>query len=175
MLVLNSNISPFFVLIAVDPTTAPELFMSMAHTPDCDKVQRALAMGPSPQVPQPPLDPRAVAAVALRSLATLGPEVILTPEESANMISPFLDHGNDLVRASVAMHQLSRLPPRRKELLRRLLRYLKRLALFSDVCSVAGLSMSVGPALFQPEKLPMATGAVGLMNAAVQCANLLIR
>ena len=132
-------------------------------------------MGSSPQAPQPPLDPRAVAAVALRSLATLGPEVILTPDEAANMIAPFLQHGNDLVRVSVVAHQLTRLQLRQKELLKRLFRYLKRLALFSDVCAVGGLAQSVGPALFQPQKLPMGAGAAELMNATVQCASLLIK
>ncbi len=148
----------------------------MAHTPECDRALKTLAGGPpDPLVPLPPLDPRAVAAVALRSLATLGSQQLLSPDECATLIAPFLQNGNDLVRVSVAMHLLNRLPERRRMPLQRLLRYLKRLASFSDTCTVPGLAQSVGLALLQPEKLPMGTTATNLTAAAVQCAGLLIK
>ena len=165
-----------FLIISVDPTTAPELFMSMAYTPECDRAYRALAAGPpNPAVPLPPLDPRAVASVALRSLASLGPHHLLAPDECATLIAPFLQQGNDLVRLSVVMHLLNRLPERRRKPLQGMLRYLKRLATFSDTCSIPGLAQSVGLAILQPENLPLGTTATGLTAAAVQCATLLIK
>lgn len=170
------TIMTFILCLAVEPTEAPELFMSMAHTPECDRAQRALSSAAlDRKVPLPPLDPRAVAAVALRSLAVLGPQQLLTAEEAIILLSPFLNNGNDLVRASAAAHLIQRLPATRRATLQRLLRYLKRLAVSSETCSAPGLAQAVGPALLRPERLPLKSPPEGLTNATVQCAALLIQ
>jgi hypothetical protein len=150
--------------------------MSMAHTPECDRALRTLGSshGMDPSLPLPPLDPRAVAAVALQCLSPHGTLQLITQDEASTLITPFLQTGNDLVRVSVAAHLINRLPQARRSLLRRFFRYLKRLSTLSDTCSVPGLAQAVGPALLQPERLSVGVPPTGLTAATVHCAMLLI-
>jgi hypothetical protein len=152
--------------------------MGMAHTPECDRASKMFLAPPS-SVPLPPLDPRAAAAVALRNLSLLGPtQALITAEESGRLLSPFQSrgHGADLTRLSVMLHGLARLPEDRRTLLQRLVRYLRRLAAFSDTCTAANLAQSVGPALFKPENLrSQGASASGATAAAVQATLFMIK
>lgn len=171
----------------MDPTKAPELFVSATDVPNFTQTQRILqshvALHGSPLKTLvtdqgPPLDPRAVACVALKSLQYLGQHQILTQEECSTLVAPFVQNSSDLVRLSVAMHLINRLPESRRGPLQRLLRYLKRLAAFSDVCTAASLGQCVGPTLLRPEKLQGLRGGsevVSVVGATIQCATMLIQ
>ena len=155
---------------AVDPTTAPELFVSLAAGPEVELARQSLTSPAAESgIPLPPLDPLAVSVLVTRSLGALGGAPLLTPDEAAALLAPVIQNGNAFVCMSVATHVLGRLPEGRKAVLRRLLRYLRRLAAFSATCTAAGMAQCVGPALLGPERLACSGGAQDLTHAAIAC------
>lgn len=175
--VLVSSRSPWYFLCArsaVPATSAGELFVSMASSPEVQRAQRAFGSEfYDPMVPAPPLDPAAVSVLVIRSLHAMQPP-LLAADECAAIAAEFLRDGTAHVRISVAMHTLDKLPAPRRDALQQLLRYLCRLAAFSEACSAAGLAQTIGPVLLRPEQLDVGRPAHELTAASIRATNMLI-
>ena len=155
-------------------TDAGELFVSMASSPEVQRAQLVFASEfYDPTVPAPPLDPAAVSVLAFRSLHAMEPP-LLAADECAAIVADFLRDCSPHVHVSVAMHTLDKLPPLRRDALQLLLRYLCRLAVFSEACSAAGLAQTIGPVLLRPEHLDIGRPAHELTTAAIRATNMLI-
>jgi hypothetical protein len=161
-------------LPAVPPTTAAELFVSMASSREVQRAKAALESEHyDPTVPSPALDPTAVSVLVIRGLHAMRPP-LLSPEESGALVAEFMHDSSAHVRLSVAMHTLDRLPPARRGALQRLLRYLRRQAAFSAACSPAGLAQTIGPVLLRPERLDAGRPAHELTAGAIRATKMLI-
>jgi len=150
----------------------------MAKSPEVERARRALSgVVDDPTLPLPPLDSMAVSVLVIRTLSNLGSMAIMTVEESSSLIAPWLQATapSEMVWLSTMGDVLRNMPEWRRSMLGLLLRYLCRLASFSAKSSAGGLSRSIAPVLFRPEKLRFSQGAHKITAASVHCFSSLIQ
>ena len=162
----------------VDPSRAPCLFVSMATSPEVERARRALSGAVrDPTVPMPPLDTLAVSVLIIRLIPNLGPLSIFSAHESSSMIAPRLSRvpPSTIVWLSHLGGVLQNMPEWRRNTLGTLIRFLRRLSMFSSKSSAESLAHSIAPVLFRPEKLRFTHGPARITAASVECLMSLIQ
>lgn len=146
----------------------------MAVGPEVARCRELLeTQGNTPDTISPPLDPTAVSVCVIHGLRDLKFPLISTDDASI-MVNEFMRESTAHVRISVATHVMDRIPEPRRTALKKLLRYLRRLAAFSTSCNSVQLAQAVGPVLLRPESFQPGWSAGDLMMASIKVTKMLI-
>ncbi|KAI8107697.1 hypothetical protein M9435_002725 [Picochlorum sp. BPE23] len=162
----------------VDPSNAPALFVSMATSPEVERARRVLSGAvDDPTLPVPPLDTMAVSVLVIRLIPSLGPMSIMTVQESSSLIAPRLQRvpPSDIVWLSHMSDVLVNMVDWRRHCLGLLIKFLRRLSLFSAKSTAESLAHCIAPVLFRPEKLRFTHGPARITAASVESLASLIR
>lgn len=157
---------------AVGVEVPPELFVAPAKQEEINRVLNVLSIDKYQGHENfATLDLVAVSSIVLGAL-TSAP--LLSVDEAATLLGPFIQRDKPYVRISVAHHALSRIPNDRKLILRDLMRVLCLVERSSGICNAASLAKAVGPVLFRPEKQSISKSVGALTVGSIACTRMLI-
>lgn len=150
----------------------PELFVAPAKSSEIWRTLTTLSEARQDYIDSSSLlDLVAVSSVVLGALASAP---LLTVDEAAVFLGPFVQRDKHYVRMSVAHHALASIPAERRLVLQDLMRVLSIVDRRSEICSAANLAKAVGPILFRPERQSISKSADALTVGSIACTRMFI-